>query len=658
MDHHTLILLLLAFATFLGMISAVNYFSQKTTFPYTVALLILGFVTQIITHALPIHLDFSLSPDIIYFILLPILLFEAALHINLHQFRLQFKTITFFAVIGLLIAVFSVAGILTLLIGLPFEIALLFGALISATDPIAVLALFKSLGAPKRLGLIADGESMFNDATAVIAFRIISGFVVAETTFGTNQLFTGLGDFLYIFFGSLILGGILGIITSLIVDKIKTNYLLVSTITVGLGIGSFVGAEHFFHLSGVITTVAAGLVLGNLGRTKLERSIKHSIEQLWEFLGFIALSLVFFFAAYSIDFRVFEQGLTNFIIVIGAVLVSRAISVYISAGLTNSLPFFKNEPNIPRSWQHVLTWGGLRGVIPLVLVYSLPDSFIWKQHLLAYTLVSLLFTVIVNGLTIKKLLFKLGLHLPKKEEEIIHEEEKLFALEEVEEVISHLDKDGFNPKVVSEILSEVRTQENELKSQIMDMATPHELQQSLEIEAINIERDTIDELYHLGYINEQVYYQFDTELDLQQDALEYPEVFTGRGFQAGGFIHSKDSFRSRLLRLNHYVQNYPFLKNTFQRSQMTTVENRYSLLRARVIGSNEVLKYLEKLQSFITNDQQSQIIADIEKQHREYIKTSSQEISTIEKNSPSIIESFQRRILVQMVSANPNTQAH
>ncbi len=266
---------------------------------------------------------------------MPALLFEAAIHINLHQFRLQFKTISFLASFGLLISIFVIGIGVSVLVNIPLSVALLFGALISATDPIAVLSLFKTLGAPKRLALIADGESMFNDATGVIAFRVISIFVLTNIAFSTQQVLSGIFDFVYVFFGSLILGAILGYGVSQLLSYIRNERILVNTITIALAIGSFAIAEHYFHLSGVITTVIAGIIVGNLGRKKLPIQVLNFIEEFWEVVGFVAVSLVFFFASYNLDFKVFFGNLHNIGYVILVVLIGRSISVYLSSFITN-----------------------------------------------------------------------------------------------------------------------------------------------------------------------------------------------------------------------------------------------------------------------------------------------------------------------------------
>jgi len=182
------------------------------------------------------------------------------LHINIHEFRLQFKTISFLATFGLLVSLFLVGFLTAYFLHLPLPVAFLFGALISATDPIAVLALFKTLGAAKRLALIADGESMFNDATAVIAFKTVSVFAIGGAYLAPSHIFGGFTNFVSVFFGSIAMGAIGAYILSLILSKVKSDRLIVNSISAALALGGFVASEYFFHLSGVITTVIAGII--------------------------------------------------------------------------------------------------------------------------------------------------------------------------------------------------------------------------------------------------------------------------------------------------------------------------------------------------------------------------------------------------------------
>lgn len=651
MEHNVILDIVLFFGLFLFATGLLQVVTKRIAFPYTIALLIAGFVAQFVTHTLGADLHLALSPDVIFFILLPALLFEAALHINIHQFRLQFKTISFLATFGLLVSIFVIAFALTYLLGLPFEIALLFGAIISATDPIAVLALFKTLGAPKRLALVADGESMFNDATAVIAFRAISAFVVADAAFKPVTLLDSTVDFLYVFFGSIVFGAIIGYAVSYLFAKMREDRIILTVLTSGLAIGSFAAAEHFFHLSGVITTVMIGVIIGNFGRTKIPSRVMHFIEEYWENAGFIALSLVFFFASFSLDLHIFGQQLGVLIVVVAVVLIARAVSVYLSALLSNRLSFFKDEPNIPMSWQHILNWGGLRGVIPLVLVYSLPDEFAYKGDMLRFTFAALLFTLFVNGLTIKWLLKKLGLHLPATEEKIIADEKNLFEIEEVRGRLKSLSKREFDPAIIRAIDEEHKKSEEVYREELLSLSTPEEFLRSLKLEALDIERGTLTRLFEQGRFTEAVYHSFDSELDLQQDALEYPEIRPTRAVSKSGMIRTGTSFRKRVLNLRRFALRYKGLSNFLGITEESLVTDRYGLLRARLFTSYAVLDYLEKVQKLITKKNLQKAVKEVQSMQEAYIKRNEKEIAEIETKYPRIVMAYQKNMIDLLIHA-------
>lgn len=636
-------------ALFLFITTILQFLAQKISFPYTVALLILGFLMQLFVYLFHFDLPFHLSPDLTYFVLLPVLLFEAAMHINIHQFKLQFKTITFISTFGLLLSIFVVGFGLAYLLHLPFGIALLFGAIISATDPIAVLALFKTLGAPKRLSLVADGESMFNDATAVIAFRVISGFVVAEEAFGSSAVFASAGNFLYVFLGSIILGLLLGYIFSLLIDFFKKDRILITALLTSLALGSFSGAEHFFHLSGVMTTVIAGVVFGNLARGRIKSETTHFVEEYFSYIGFIALSLVFFFASFDINISLFSNELPTLFLVVFVVLLARVVSVYVTFYLSNKLPFFKNEPNVPLSWQHILTWGGLRGVIPLVLVYSLPESFVYKGLMLQFTLATLLFTLFVNGLTIKWLLVKLKLHLPQKEESLLQDEMTLVALNESRKKLQHLPVREFTPSVLKEVENNLYSKETQSKHRLIEMSNSSYFLTAMKLQSLTIERETLKKLFEGGRMTAQVFYEFESELDLQQDALEYPDL-ANRDIKDGK-IATKKPFRKRLLLLRKFVSRYRFLSNMLHVTTEDLVAERFSLLRARLFTSYAVIDNLTWLKAeFNRYPKVIEAINEVEIIQKEYIKRNRIQIQEISSDYPKIAINYQKRVITQLIN--------
>lgn len=643
MESHQLVELLLFCSVFLIATASILAISKKFKFPYTALLLIAGFIAQYGMQYFGLSAEIGISTDLIYFLLLPLLLFESAVHINFHQFKLQFKTITFLSTFGLLVSIGSVTILVSTLAGLPWEVALLFGALISATDPIAVLAIFKNLGAPKRLALIADGESMFNDATGVIAYRVVSASVLGGTALGVGDTLQGAGSFVVVFIGSIGLGTLCAYLMSIFIAKVDNDRLVETTMTIALAIGSFILAEHFFHLSGVITTVVAGIAMGNLGKTRISVGVKDFLEELWEYTGFIALSIVFFFSTFTLQLGSIFQNIGVVGVVIFSVVIARAISVYVSCYITNHSRFFSDEPNIPLAWQHVLNWGGLRGVIPLVLVYSIPDSFMYKDLLLQCTLATFLFTLFINATTIDRLLIALKLHLPKREEEIVHIEEEIFAVEEAKKNIGQLSESDFNHSIVREVEEKIRESEKKLRTHLLEIATPQDFERSMRLQSIQIERQVVEDLYRKNHIDERVFFEFEGELDLQQDALEHPDILRGsRAMRKDGTIDSSSSFQLRLERAKEIIQKFPLLKSLSWNPKEELLIGRLSLLQARITASGAVIAYLEKVEPLLgVQSHYQSMISTIHSEHERHRLRNLYQMQEIERDYPRIYKQFE-----------------
>lgn len=648
MDHESLLNAVIFVSIFLTGTAVIHFVAKKFSFPYTVALLIAGFVAQLFS-SLVLHTgSLELPPDFIFYVLLPILLFEGALHINGHELRLQFKTMTFLATVGLVISIAVIGYLLHFFANLPLGVALLFGAIISATDPIAVLALFKTLGAPKRLALIADGESMLNDATAVIAYRILVTFVVGNQAVGIKKVFGGLEDFVYVFLGSIIIGVIVGYLAAYIFSKLKNERVILTMLSMVVALGSFILGEHL-HLSGVITTVTSAIVIGNVAPTILSSSVFNFVKEYWDYLAFLALSPVFFLASFTLDLGLFSQEFLLLMFVVLVVLFARAVSVYVSCFITNNTFLFKDEPNIPLSWQHILNWGGLRGVIPLVLVYSLPSDYEYRQLILQFTMATLLFTLFVNGLTVKYLLTRLGLHLPRKEEDIIKKQMQLFALEESRQKLKDLGRRDFTPHVIATVDNKISQTESEYKKDLLTGISPEELLTSLELQSIEIERMTMKRLFEQGRFSNSVYNEFDASLDLQQDELEHKEMFGGKRRMHEREYYVRNSFRRKFLSYRKKLASNPIFSKLFGLSEEKVLSERYALLSARLITSYAVCDYLDKVRKVITDKKFLTAVDLVAEQQQQYIERNKKQSREIEEKYPEMVKEYQEVSIEKLI---------
>ncbi|QQS38402.1 sodium:proton antiporter [Candidatus Woesebacteria bacterium] len=587
-------------SVFLLIIAILRHISSKSSFPYTVGLLLFGFTAQFLVDYFTLPLHIKLNTDIIYMIILPILLFEAAIQINIHQFKIQFKTITFLATFGIIVSTLTVALILNIFTGMPIYAALLFGSLISATDPIAVLAIFKNLGAPRRLGLIADGESMFNDATAVILFKILLGIALGSSYFTAHTMLAGFFHFVYIFLGSMVFGVLIAFVAIWIIEKIHTDRLIEASITIVLAYTSFAAAEHFFHLSGVIACVISAVVLGNFGKAKISDKIMPFVVETWEYLGFIALSIVFFLASFTLKLNIFSLNYIFIAYAIIAMLAARSLSVYLTLLITNTTRFFRNEPNVPLSWQHVLNWGGIRGVIPLVLVFSIPPTYPYYEVIFDLTMGCLLFTLFVNALTIKPLLFKLGLHLPDRMEELAKKQNKLVHDEKLYGIVGKYKQGVLTSDLVGEWKQKITNDKNSILSEIIIEKDMQTIENSLKYEALKIQKAELEKLLSIGRVGYMSAYEFEAQLDLQIDALEYPEVYSGKAVSMDQAVNSLSSLRLRLSRMRKKLLHLPLLKYFAKDVNNSLVLTRWELLESRMLTTVPVMEYLNVLAKLIS----------------------------------------------------------
>ncbi len=399
-------------------ISLVALVVRRLRVPYTVALVLVGLL---MTFQQPPQ--FELTPELILALFVPPLIFEAAFHLEFRRLRDNLLPIAVLAIPGVILTTFIVGYIVSYGMGMALTSALVFGALIAATDPIAVISLFRALGAPKRLAVMVEGESLFNDGTAIVIFGIVSAAAGAAAGGGVNvggasaggfDISNAVLSFLVVSAGGLAIGAGFGWLASLVISSVD-DYLIEITITTVLAFGVYLLAERF-HVSGVLGVVAAGIVCGNIGPRGMSPTTRIVLFNFWEYLAFIANSFVFLLIGLSVNISHLYANIVPIAIGIGAVLVSRLLVVY---GLSGLLNLFQRD-SVPRTYQHVMFWGGLRGAISLALVLSLPASFAARDLLRIMAFGVVLFTLVVQGTTMTLLLSRLGL-VERKEVELEYE---------------------------------------------------------------------------------------------------------------------------------------------------------------------------------------------------------------------------------------------
>ncbi len=395
MQTETILILLFSVA------AAVAIAVRQLHVPYTVALVLTGLGLGILSLFTPPHL----TKELLFSVFLPGLLFEAAFHIEFREFWRNRLAIAALAVPGVAAAVALTTVILTPVVStlhlerdFTWQYALVFGALIAATDPIAVMAVFRSLGAPRRLSVLLDGESLLNDGTAIVFFTLSLSLVTGASV-TTGQLAT---DFLEIVgFGGLI-GAAVGLAVSQVIKQID-DAMIEITLTTIAAYGSFVTAEHF-HYSGVIAVVVAGVLCGNYGaRVGMTPSTRVAVETFWEYVAFALNSIVFLLIGLEVHLDALFGSWKVILVAYLVVTAGRALVIFVVSGLLR-----KTREKIPWRWSVVLTWGGLRGALPMVLVLGLTREFPHRDLLVTMTFGVVMMSILVHGMSISPLLHWLG----------------------------------------------------------------------------------------------------------------------------------------------------------------------------------------------------------------------------------------------------------
>lgn len=339
--------------------------------------------------------------EIVFFVILPVLIFEAAWHLKPSILKTWLVPVLLLATLGVLISAFVTAALVYLGVGhaegFPWIAALLTGAILAATDPIAVMSQLRSSNASEDLTTLFEGESLFNDASAIVLFMIIVEIATgSEDHEGSYALY-----FAMVFVGGVVVGVVTGLITSalalFLASPITSRFVLVFS-----AFSSFYLAEHIFHVSGIMAVMMAAIVT-KFSLKEVEHDIAHGVSETWEWLGLFLNNLLFVVMGLVTTIAMYEEQWLAMLIGIVATLIARAITVL---GISR-ISGWMGKP-IPGGWQILLVWGGLRGAIAIALALSLPTSlpYWWTIQSMVFGVVT--FSLLVQGTTNAKLVRKYG----------------------------------------------------------------------------------------------------------------------------------------------------------------------------------------------------------------------------------------------------------
>jgi CPA1 family monovalent cation:H+ antiporter len=371
----------------------------RINLPYAVAL-VLGGVAAEETHlvALP-----QLQPSVLLFVFLPPLLFDAAFRLDDVQLRRLAQPVLFLAVPGTIATAALVALVLIASpVHLSLPVALLFGSIVAATDPVAVVGVFRNVDAPRRLAVIVEGESLINDGVAITLYTVGIGLV----TVGGADVLGALGLFLREVLGGVLIGVLMALVFSR-VTAIIDDHLIEMTLSTALAYGSYLAAQSL-ETSGALACVAAGFVHGSYGRTVgMSERTRRLLDDLWEYFGFVGNAVVFMLVGFTANLAALLDTAGPVLVSIVAVFGSRVVVVLVPPLLVRLNP--RIRPVTTRGERAVLIWGGLRGALTITLALALPPVIAERQLLVTMAFGVVLFTLLVQGVTLSLVVRRAGL---------------------------------------------------------------------------------------------------------------------------------------------------------------------------------------------------------------------------------------------------------
>jgi len=599
MEHGTglLVLVFVIGSIILGALTMIS--TKGTKLPYTVALLLLGLVLggldrtgffhsyiPIISESIKLVAD--IDPHLFLFVFLPTLIFESAYSLEVHLFKRIFSQIATLAVPGLIVSTIVTAVLVKYLFpwDWSWELCLMFGALISATDPVAVVALLKEVSSRKRLETLIEGESLLNDGTAIVLFTLFYTMVISTTNASFN-FFGVVGEFSFVVLLGLAIGVIFGYLAILLISKVFNNPLVEISLSVGVAYLVFFVAEHFFHVSGVVALVALALMFSSIGRTKISPEVAGFLHHFWEMMAHFANTLIFLLVGVLIIARIkldsVEYWISLIVLYIG-ITVIRAGSV----GLF--MPVLKRiGVGITKEKAIVLVWGGLRGAVSLALALivaqndSIPKEI--GDQILFLTAGIVVLTILINGLTMEKLLAYLGLDkLPPAKEATVQKAKSMVYLD-VQKYLPDLKNNEFLQNVNWEEIKEVNivetnhinseTEEEFIKDEDLSIAFRRRLLES--------ERKFYWETYKGGTLGAEAAKRLATVVEEALD--EYPTI-TPRPLLTK--LWQMPKFYSTF-------ENVPFIGNIILKYSFARIALGYEVARGFLDGQDEVLSHVDTL---------------------------------------------------------------
>ena len=480
--------MLLEASALLAVAVVVGLAARRIRVPLSVVLVVIGLLAATIGLTPQVgRLEGEAFEQVVLFVFLPLLVFAAALGLDLRSFMRNLGPVLALAVPAFVLSAALVGTALHLLLGTALVVALLFGALISATDPVAVVAMFRQVGVPKRLLTLVEGESLLNDGVAIVLFAIL-----AEAATGAPvSVAGGFLDFGLVFVGGAAIGVVLGLAAAFTLPWLDP--LAAAALSLAVAYGGFVLADEVLGLSGVMATAAAGMVLSGLAPSRASAEVREMWERLWEGLDYVANALLFLVIGLVIGPRLLGEHLVPILLTAGVVLITRAIAVVPVVWV------LERVAHIPRlGWRNesVLIWGGLRGGVALALALALPEDLADRELLVSLTGGVVLATLLLNASTIRLLVSRLGLDRPSTSDRYLIALARLSAADVARRQADELGLE-LDPSTDAELVAV----ETSAREQLSELRTTDEEEYRIIVgRGLHVERQTYQSLSDQGLL--------------------------------------------------------------------------------------------------------------------------------------------------------------
>jgi len=405
-ESELLVTFMLGLSLLLVVISAVRHYTRSFIIPGVSILMFLGAmlaIVPIISHEVDKFYGIIEDiPGLVYLVIIPILIFDSGRKLSIGQIKNEAIPIGYFAIIGVIITILIIGIGVNVIFQIPLIDALLLGTILAATDPVAVGVIFKKFPIPQRLNLIIEGESLFNDATGVISFNVVIAIIFSGVAFSLVD--TSI-SFIWSMVGAIAFGTALGWIGGRILNKWKADEYVDFTFSLGLAIGGFIVADHFLHISPIVTTLFTAMFLVTQHK-EVSTGIRKLFHKYWDYLGIVTNSILFFVIGIPLlAVESYQSSTVPLILILVAPFVimmfSRAVVIYSGSAF---LRIFRVR--IPLQWQNVLILGGLRGGIAVALVLSLSSEYQFKDLFISIVVPLIAINLVVNPILLNLYLKK------------------------------------------------------------------------------------------------------------------------------------------------------------------------------------------------------------------------------------------------------------